>query len=131
MPFNYVGIRVRSLERSLLFYKEGLGLVEITRGSMSHGGVFVELEDPTTHQRLELNWYPEGSAYDAPYLAGEGLDHLGFDVDDVEKTIGRLVSLGGKVAVKPWVERGDSGRYLIGFVEDPDGIWVEVAEHIG
>ena len=31
--------------------------------------------------------------------------------------------MGATVAVEPWLEEG---RYWIGFVEDPDGLWVEM-----
>jgi lactoylglutathione lyase len=119
----YVGIRVTDLERSIRFFTEGLGLVEGKRGQMSHGGTFVELLDPETKAQLELNWYPPGSPYDTPFSPGEGLDHLGFEVADARATIARLVAMGAHVAVEPWVEQG---RYWIGFVEAPDGHWIEV-----
>jgi lactoylglutathione lyase len=123
MSITYVGIRVTELERSLRFYCEGLGLVEGRRGTMSHGGTFVGLEDPVSHFRLELNLYPAGSVYAQPYVAGEGLDHIGIDVEDARALVERLRGMGAKVAVEPWLEQG---RYWIGFVEDPDGIWVEI-----
>jgi lactoylglutathione lyase len=123
MSITYVGIRVTDLERSLRFYREGLGLRERGRGTMGHGGTFVGLEDPTSHFQLELNHYPAGSAYAKPYVVGEGLDHLGLDVADARGLIERLRSMGAKVAVEPWLE---AGRYWIGFVEDPDGIWIEI-----
>ena len=126
MGLEYVGIRVTDLERSLRFYTRGLGLKEASRGTMSHGGVFVSLVDPTSKQHLELNWYPPGSPYDTPFQAGEGLDHVGFSTRDVPRLIRRLVRWGGRVAVKPWREPGRRGDYRIGFVEDPDGNWVEV-----
>lgn len=90
---------------------------------MSHGGVFVGLEDPISHQQLELNWYPPDSPHATPYAAGEGLDHLGFEVSDADATVARLLALGATVEVPLWLERG---RYRIGFVADPDGLWVEV-----
>ena len=123
MGVVYAGIRVTDLERSLRFYVEGLGLVERGRGTMSHGGMFVGLEDPLTHFELELNWYPPGSPYATPYAAGEGLDHLGVEVPDARATIERLRASGARVAVEPWLERE---KYWIGFVEDPDGIWIEI-----
>ncbi len=127
MGITYAGIRVTDLERSLRFYVGGLGLVERGRGTMSHGGLFVGLEDPATHFQLELNVYPADSPYATPYSAGEGLDHFGVDVADARATIERLTHFGGTVAIAPWVE---AGKYWIGFVADPDGIWIEVQSPI-
>jgi lactoylglutathione lyase len=123
MGLIYVGIRVTDLDRSLRFYRDGLGLAERKRGTMSHGGTWVSLEDPDSHMQLELNIYPSDSPYAAPYVPGEGLDHVGFEVADARATIDRLRRAGARVAVEPWLE---DGRYWIGFVEDPDGNWVEV-----
>jgi len=123
MVLRYVGIRVTDLARSIRFYTAGLGLQEQGRGTMSHGGTFVALVDPESHYELELNAYPKGSPYAPPFTVGEGLDHIGCEVDDVRATIRRLVACGGKIMVEPWAEQG---RYLIGFVADPDGNWVEV-----
>ena len=123
MSLVYCGIRVTDAERSVRFYTQGLGLKELSRGSMSHGGLFIGLQDPNTMQQLELNWYPPDSPYQAPYTVGEGLDHLGFEVEDARETIRKLLRLGATPAVEPWLEQG---RYWIGFVRDPDGIWIEV-----
>ncbi len=123
MGIVYTGIRVTDLDRALRFYVEGLELRERSRGTMSHGGQFVGLEDPATHFRLELNVYPPDSPYAVPYVAGEGLDHLGVDVEDARATIDRLTQFGGTVAVPAWLE---AGQYWIGFVADPDGHWVEL-----
>jgi lactoylglutathione lyase len=125
MSLRYTGIRVTDLGRSLAFYRDGLGLVEKGRGTMSHGGTFVGLEDPETHVELELNLYPSGSPYATAYSVGEGLDHLGFVVKDARAAIERLRGRGARVAVEPWLE---GGRYWIGFVEDPDGIWIEIQD---
>ena len=123
MSLTYTGLRVTDLSRSIRFYCEGLGLVEKGRGTMSHGGTFVGLRDPESHAELELNLYPSGSRFAVPYTPGEGLDHLGFDVADARATIEKLRAMGAKVAIEPWLERN---RYWIGFVEDPDGIWIEI-----
>ncbi|MCI4339051.1 MAG: VOC family protein [Thermoplasmata archaeon] len=123
MSITYAGIRVTDLDRSLRFYLEGLGLRERGRGQMSHGGTFVGLEDPESHFQLELNVYPRDSPYGTPYAVGEGLDHLGLDVVDARALIERLRRMGARVVVEPWLE---AGKYWIGFVEDPDGIWIEI-----
>lgn len=123
MSLSHAGIRVKELERSVRFYTEGLGMRERQRGTMSHGGVWVLLADPATQHALELNWYPPGSRYDVPFVPGEGLNHIGCEVDDVRGTIRHLLTKGGELAVEPWVEEK---RYLFGFVADPDGNLVEV-----
>jgi catechol 2,3-dioxygenase-like lactoylglutathione lyase family enzyme len=66
MWLDYAGLRVRELDRAVRFYTDGAGLKEISRGTMPHGGTWVLLEDRVSHQRVELNWYPEGSRYGTP-----------------------------------------------------------------
>ena len=63
MILRYSGIRVTNLEQSLK---------RLRQGKMSHGGEWVLLEDPRSHQRLELNWYPADSAFATEYVPGEG-----------------------------------------------------------
>ena len=123
MPMSYVGIRVTDLERSLRFYRDGLGLVEKSRGTMGHGGVYLSLRDPETKAELELNWYPPGHPHATPYVAGEGLDHIAFDVADARSKYRELVEAGAAPALEPWLEQG---RYWIGYVKDPDGNWIEI-----
>ena len=123
MALVYAGIRVTDLERSFAFYTTLLGLKLAKRGSMTHGGLWVQLEDPETHQKIELNWYPPGSPYATPFSVGEGLDHLGFKVQDARVEFARLVAAGATVAIEPWKE--GPGEY-VGYVKDPDGNWIEV-----
>lgn len=120
--FRYTGIRVRDLERSLAFYRGALGMTEIGRGEMPHGGRYVHLRTPRGQQRLELNWYPEGSRFYAPYRDGEEMDHLAFVVDDVAKAYRELVAKGATPAVSPSEAKGLTEAY----VKDPDGIWIEL-----
>jgi catechol 2,3-dioxygenase-like lactoylglutathione lyase family enzyme len=117
----YTGIQVRDLRRSLKFYRF-LGLKVSHRGTMAHGGKWVHLKDPSTDQRLELNWYPKRSRFYEKYRNGSELDHIGFIVDDAAKWHRILVSRGAKSAVEPF---GDESETLA-YVKDPDGVWVEL-----
>lgn len=120
--FLYTGIRVRNLERSLAFYTKALGMKEASRGRMAHGGVFVQLRGRGSAHRLELNWYPRNSPYFTPYARGEELDHIAFWCRDVRAEFRRLVRAGARIAVRPWDESG----YVLAYVKDPDGIWIEL-----
>jgi len=121
MPFEYAGIRVRDLARSVRFYTEGLGLSAQRTGRMRAGGVWQELRDPESGAMLELNYYPG----DPPYREGDELDHLGFRVTDLDACLARLVALGARVRIPPFEE----GDVRLAFLSDPDGVWIELYEH--
>ncbi len=120
MSLVYTGIRVRDIVRSTRFYAEGLGLRAGPTGRMAAGGVWQELKDPGSGAVLELNFYPG----DPPYREGDELDHLGFEVQDLEGTLARLVHLGARVRIPPFRE----GNERLAFLSDPDGVWVEIYE---
>lgn len=124
MPLTYCGIRVTDLDRSTRFYTGVLGLREIRRGTMEHGGRWVLLEDPETRQRLELNYYPADNPYHVPFTPGEGLDHLAFEVEDARAFVRKLAEDGYEVAAEPWEER--DGAVTLGYVKGPDHEWLEI-----
>jgi catechol 2,3-dioxygenase-like lactoylglutathione lyase family enzyme len=121
MKLVYAGVRVQDLKRSLRFYK-ALGMKIVNRGTMEHGGVYAHLKSPGSQQVLELNYYPKRNRFYEPYRRGSELDHLGFWVRDVDACLNFLKRLGAKPVVEPWTE----GRYRLAFVEDPDGICLEL-----
>jgi len=122
MRLEYFGIRVTDLDRSVKFYTGLMRLKELRRGKMSHGGLYVVLVDNETKQQLELNWYPQDSKYNVPYSPGEGLDHLGFRVDNARETFRNFVKQGVGPAIEPWNEDGT----WVGYLKDPDGNWIEI-----
>ena len=117
----YSGIQVRDLRQSLKFYRF-LGLKMSRRGTMEHGGKWVQLTDSSSKQRLELNWYPKGSRFYEKYCNGSELDHIGFIVDDAVKWFDLLVKRGAKPAAKPF----GNERETLAYVKDPDGVWIEL-----
>jgi len=122
MFLDYSGIRVTNLAKALRFYRKGLGLTERSRGKMQHGGVWVLLEDRTSHQHLELNWYPKGSKFWAPFAVGEGLDHLGVRVQNVAAASRQLRRAGAK----PITQIRYRGQVALEYLEGPDGVWIEL-----
>ena len=125
MYLDYTGIRVTNLAKALRFYTKALGLVEKHRGTMPHGGVWVLLEDRTSHQHLELNYYPKGSKFATAFTAGEGLDHIGFRVGNVASASKRLQ----KAGAKPVTEIRWRGKVQLAYLEGPDGAWIELIQH--
>jgi len=137
MYLSYFGIRVSDLEKSLKFYQDLLGLQLIRRGdnTKNGGGLYVLLADKGSGQRLELNWYPKGSIFATEYNPGEGLDHIGFRVSDVEKETQRLARLGYQVIDVPRSisrpQLGNEYSTRLAYVKDPDSNWIELYENSG
>lgn len=123
--FQYTGIRTRDFERSLRFYRDVLGM-RILRGGEDEAnrGRWAVLETEDAVQTLEVNWYAEDSPVAGPYRNGDEIDHLAFRVDDFEEATAFLESKGHPLVMGPIAD----GKYRVGYVQDPDGIWVEVYE---
>lgn len=119
IEFVYAGLRVRSLSRSLRFYRK-LGFRIRRRGTMGHGGKWVHLEYPGAVQRLELNFYPRANPYYEPIRHGTEFDHLGFRVSNVEEWETELRRRG-----LPIVARIREAHENLVYTRDPDGNWIE------
>ena len=114
--FNHNNINVLDLEKSLAFYKENLGLVEVRRKVAEDGSfILVFLGDGVTGHSLELTWLRD---WERPYNLGDNEFHIAFHVDDFE---------GAHALHKKneciCYENTKMGIY---FVSDPDGYWVEI-----
>ena len=121
--FSYTGIRVRDFERSLRFYRDLLGMKVLRRSKDADTrGEWAILESEAGGQTLEINWYEEGSPFGGPYGVGEAVDHLAFRVDEFDAAVAYLSAAGHPTVLGPT----DDGRYRVAYVEDPDGITVEI-----
>ena len=120
--FTYVGIRVKDMDESISFYSKlfGMKLAGKSRIDVTHGEV-VTLVTEEGGFPLELNYYEKESPYDKRYTVGEGLDHLCFQVDSIDATLTKAREMGYRV---PEEIRTMTSRWA--YVEDPNGIWVEI-----
>jgi lactoylglutathione lyase len=121
--FTYTGIRVKDLDKSLKFYAQVLGMKETGRSSIeTTGGEVVSLVSEDGGPQLELNFYGKASKYaNREYVVGEGMDHLAFQVKDLDEALGEAKKLGYPSVLDI---RGKTSRWA--YIEDPNGIWIEL-----
>ncbi|MHC1780467.1 MAG: VOC family protein [Bacteroidales bacterium] len=114
--FVHNNINVRELDKSLLFYKEALGLEEVRRIAPEDGSfIIVYLGDGESVHQLELTWLRD---WDRAYNLGDNEFHLAFRTDDFEAAHRKHSEMGCIC-----YENAKMGIY---FITDPDGYWLEV-----
>lgn len=136
----HVGICVRDLERSIRFYRDGLGFVEKGRLHIEDAPTAQMMEIPDLVLdaiylerdgfRIELLAYPKngtvGAATARP-MNQPGLTHFAVRVDDREATIEKLTALGGAVIPVSRIEN-PAFHARICYVTDPDGTRLELVQ---
>lgn len=126
MRYLHTMVRVADLDASLRFYRDLLGLVEVSRMENEKGRftlVFLAAPDDVEAARarkapmveLTYNWDPED------YGSGRNFGHLAYRVPDVYAACRRLMD-GGVVINRP----PRDGH--MAFVRSPDGISIELLQ---
>jgi lactoylglutathione lyase len=122
MKYLHTMVRVRDLEASLRFYRDGLGLREVRRKDVPAGRytlVFLAApESPEAQLELTFNWDAED------YGSARNFGHLAFAVDDIYATCAHLQALGVTIARPP-----RDGR--MAFVRSPDLVSIELIQKDG
>ena len=136
----HVGICVRDLERSIRFYRDGLGFAEAGGLEISGEPTATLLEIPNVELRavylerdglrIELLHYPStgtlGDAEPRP-MNQLGLTHFAVRVDDLDDTIAKLVPLGAVILEHTRVRVDEYDSNII-YVTDPDGTRIECVQ---
>lgn len=123
MRLLHTSITVKNMEASLKFYTEVLGLeFERRREIPENRAEIAFVKDPLSGGRVELTHWKEKTSFDE----GDQLDHLAFEVADMEAAMTRFKAAGVPIAKPPYSLQGGSGR--IAFILDPNGIWIELIE---
>ena len=124
MKFLHTSITVRNMEESLRFYTEILGLeFERRRTIPENKAEIAFVRDPASGARVELTHWDGKDSFDA----GEQLDHLAFEVEDLDEALMRVRLKGVPVAKEAYQLKGGSSR--IAFILDPNEVWIELIEH--
>ena len=126
MRYLHTMIRATDLDKTLAFFIDHLGLIEIRRHDSEQGRftlVFLaapeDVDDANNKHsplvEITYNWDPE------IYNGGRNFGHLAYRVDDIYETCQRLMD-GGVIINRP----PRDGR--MAFVKSPDGISVELLQ---
>ncbi|MBI3447778.1 MAG: methylmalonyl-CoA epimerase [Acidobacteria bacterium] len=129
MKIHHIGIAVRSLRESVPFYRDALGLAVASTEEVPSEGVRVAFL-PAGEARLELLEALRPDSPIAKFVAknGEGIHHVCFQVDDVEKSLA-VLRAGGAEIIEPAIRVG-AGGHRIAFVHprSTHGLLVELKE---
>ena len=126
MRYLHTMIRASDLDKTLSFFVDHLGLVEVRRYDSEQGRftlVFLaapgDVTDAESKQsplvEITYNWDPES------YEGGRNFGHLAYRVDDIYATCQRLMEGGVTINRPP-----RDGR--MAFVKSPDGISIELLQ---
>lgn len=113
--------RVNDLERTVQFYKQVLGLVEVRRHKSPRGSELVFLKAPESEELIELCHFPAAG----PVQVQPDLTHLAFEVDSLDEFGRYLATLGIKYSDGPHL-RPDGGG--IAFIDAPEGYEIELIQ---
>jgi lactoylglutathione lyase len=123
MRFLHTSITVKRMDESLAFYTEVLGLeFERRRTIPENHAEIAFVKDPVSGARIELTHWEGKDAVEA----GEQLDHLAFEVEDLDRFLLKAKGKNVTVAKEPFRLAGGSGR--LAFVLDPNDVWIELIE---
>jgi lactoylglutathione lyase len=119
MKYLHTMVRVADIEQSLRFYRDALGLRELSRKDYPQGRftlVFLAAQGNEDAQvELTHNWDPE------IYGGGRNFGHLAYSVEDIYATCSRLMEHGVAINRPP-----RDGR--MAFVRSPDNISIELLQ---
>jgi lactoylglutathione lyase len=119
MKYLHTMVRVTDLDASLRFYRDALGLEELSRKDYPQGRftlVFLAAPgDPAAQIELTYHWDPE------VYTGGRNFGHVAYAVPDIYAACARLQAHGVTISRPP-----RDGR--MAFVRSPDGISIELLQ---
>lgn len=139
--FSHLGVCVNNLERSIDFYREVLGFVEVSKAAVGPEiGPLIEMDCPELQLRSHFlerdSMRIELMEFDSPRALGNegrnpfnrlGLTHLAVRVSDINGAIENVAKFGGTVLQHTRVGQADMGVELI-YILDPDGVRIELIQ---
>ncbi|HEV3271504.1 MAG TPA: VOC family protein [Candidatus Methylacidiphilales bacterium] len=113
--------RVNDLEKTVAFYRDVLGLQEVSRHASPRGSTLVFFKAPGSEEQIEICHYPKSG----PVVVQPDLTHLAFEVDDLDAFAKEAVAKGYPLSDGPTVTGSGS---KIAFIDGPEGYEIELIE---
>ena len=125
-PINHVHVRAQDPHASAAWYEKHFNANKLWAREIMPGTVTVSIEvgGPV---RLNISSKPVGTSDERSVaeLNRLGLEHFGFDVEDLEAELARLESDGIRV-VLPLTETPTGSR--LAYIEGPDDVLIELVQ---
>jgi lactoylglutathione lyase len=123
MRLLHTMLRVKSLEESIAFYTNILGMTLLRKDEYEEGRftlAFVGFQNESDGPVIELtyNWDVE------EYELGNAFGHIAVEVDDVYIACDVIREKGGDIVRDAGPMKGSSS--ILAFVKDPDGYMIEL-----
>jgi lactoylglutathione lyase len=119
--FLHARYRVTDLEKTTRFYREVLGLEEVSHKKSDRGSELVFFKVPGSEVMVEICKYDASG----PVVVGTDLTHLAFQVEDMESFAKHAAALGYPLSDGP--HKTSSGS-VIAFVDAPEGYEIELIQ---
>jgi lactoylglutathione lyase len=119
----HVRYRVNDLDKTVGFYRDVLGLKEISRKKSPRGSELVFMKAPESDALVELCSFPSSG----PVRVQPDLTHLAFEVDSLAEFGRHLAKQGLQFSDGPTLLPGGGG---FAFIDAPEGYEIELIERV-
>jgi methylmalonyl-CoA/ethylmalonyl-CoA epimerase len=128
LKLNHIGIAVKSIEKTLPFYQNGLGLtthieevpaMKVKTAKLSLTNTVLELVEPLAGEEAITKFMEK---------RGEGIHHICFGVEDIKEMMKQLEAKGYKpLYAEPKI---GAGGHLVNFLspKDTSGVLIEISQ---
>ena len=127
--FTHTSIRTSDMDRSIAFYTRFFGLKLLRRRAIPQNRAEIAfLQDPEGKgSQLELTFYQDQKTFSQADYEDRVFDHLAFLIPDMDATIALMRREHVTITDEPYRLSPTGSR--IAFIEDPDGVLIELIEH--
>ena len=126
--FAHTSVRTSNMNRSIEFYKRFFGLTLLSRREIPQNNAEIAFlrDSQGEGATLELTFYRNQKEFMQPEYEYRLFDHLAFEIKNMSQTIEEMRKAKVTITDEPF-KLGSTGS-VITFVEDPDGILIELIE---